>query len=173
MGGLPVSFEYRTTLSPKQLARRLDKDLVEHRPSINIMANGRFMRAHKFESCYYGCRTSSEEFRVFHHEAKKRDGGSTGFFGSMIPDGSGTLIRGSFRRPVYTYVFEIVWTILLLLLALMSAGIKEWAAAGAFAVLWAAGEFFMFTDRKKPLVRAYLESLPKAAEEDTGEEAEV
>ncbi|MBR1392987.1 MAG: hypothetical protein IJ561_04040 [Ruminococcus sp.] len=172
MAILPVSYEYRTTLSPKQLARRLDKELIEHRPSLNIMAQGRFMRAHKFESCYYGCRTSSEDFRVFHHTAKKRDGGSTGFYGKMIPEGSGTLIRGSFRKPVYTYVFAAVWTVVILLLALMSAGLKEWAAAGAFAVLWAAGAFLMLKDNKKSAVRAYIESLPGAETGDTGEGTE-
>ena len=82
---LPVSFEYRTSLSPKRLARRLDRELTEHRPTLNLMSQGRFMRKHKFESCFYGCRTSADRFQVFHHEAKKRDGGSTGFANLSTP----------------------------------------------------------------------------------------
>ena len=159
-GILPVSFEYRTSLSPKRLARRLDKDLVEHRPTLNIMSQGRFMRAHKFESCFYGCRTSADEFQVFHHQAKKRDGGSTGFFGKIVQTENGSLITGKFRKPIYTYVFAAVWTVVILLIALMAAGMREFAAAGAFAAVWAAGAFLMLWDNKKPIVKAYLENLP-------------
>ena len=159
-GILPVSFEYRTSLSPKRLARRLDKDLVEHRPTLNIMSQGRFMRAHKFESCFYGCRTSADEFQVFHHQAKKRDGGSTGFFGRIVQTENGSLITGKFRKPGYTYVFAAVWTIVILLIALMAAGMREFAAAGAFAGVWLAGAYLMLWDNKRPIVRAYLENLP-------------
>ena len=159
-GIFPVSFEYRTSLSPKRLARRLDKDLVEHRPTLNIMSQGRFMRAHKFESCFYGCRTSADEFQVFHHQAKKRDGGSTGFFGRIVQTENGSLITGKFRKPVYTYVFAAVWTVVILLTALMAAGMREFAAAGAFAAVWAFGAYLMLWDNKKPIIRAYLENLP-------------
>ena len=166
---LPVSFEYRTSLSPKRLARKLDRELEEHRPTMNIMSQGRFMRKHKFESCFYGCRTSADCFQVFHHQAKKRDGGSTGFFGKMIPDGSGTLISGSFRKPVYTYVFAAVWTLVILLMTLMAAGLREFIAAGCFVGVWAAGVFLMFWDNKRPIVRAFLENLPGAEEADSGD----
>ena len=159
---LPVSFRYTTSLSPKRLARKLDRELVEHRPTINIMSQGRFMRAHKFESCYYGCRTSMTDFQIYHHQAKKRDGGSTGFFGKMTECEEGTLITGSFRKPVYTYIFAAVWTIGILLITLMAAVLREFAAAGAFAAVWTAGMFFMFWDNKKPIVRAYIENLPPA-----------
>lgn len=165
----PVSFEYKTSLSPKRLCRRLDKDLTEHRPTLNIMSQGRFMRAHKFESCYYGCRTGLDTFEVFHHEAKKRDGGSTGFFGKMEETDYGTHITGSFRKPVYTYVFGALWTLGILLITLMAAGLREYAAAGAFAAVWAAGAFFMFHDSKAPMVRAYIESLPEAETEEEEE----
>ena len=159
-GILPVRFEYRTSLTPKRLARKLDHDLVEHRPTLNVMSQGRFMRAHKFDSCFYGCRTSSDEFQVFHHEAKKRDGGSTGFFGKIIETENGSLITGSFRKPVYTYVFAAVWTVIVLLIALMAAGMREFGAAGAFAAVWLVGSAVMLWDNKKPIVRAFIENLP-------------
>ena len=143
---LPTSFEIETTLSPKALARRLDKDLVEHRPTMNVMAQGRFMRKYRLESCYYGCRMSSEEFRLFHHAAKKRDGGSTGFYGRIEKTESGSHISGSFRKPAYTYVFGIVWTLVIALLALFSVSLKEYAAAGCFAALWTVGIWFMFSE---------------------------
>ena len=166
----PVSFEYRTSLSPKKLARKLDRELTEHRPTLNIMSQGRFMRAHKFESCFYGCRTSSEKFQVFHHQARKRDGGSTGFFGTMTADGSGTRITGSFRKPVYTYVFAAVWTVVIILLALMAAGLREFVASACFFGVWAVGTVLMFNDDKKPIRRAFLENLPAADQSDDGED---
>ncbi|MBR6102354.1 MAG: hypothetical protein IKP95_07990 [Ruminococcus sp.] len=169
---LPVSFEYRTSLSPKRLARRLDRELTEHRPTLNLMSQGRFMRKHKFESCFYGCRTSADRFQVFHHEAKKRDGGSTGFFGRITETENGSLITGSFRKPVYTYIFGGVWTLVILLISLMAAGMREFAAAGAFAAVWAVGVFFMFWDNKRPIVRAYLENLPAEKQQDDTEDEE-
>ena len=159
-GIIPVRFEYRTSLTPKRLARRLDKDLEEHRPTLNIMSQGRFMRAHKFESCFYGCRTSADEFQVFHHQARKRDGGTTGFFGKIVKTEHGSLITGKFRKPVYTYVFAAVWTAVILLIVLMAAGMREFAAAGAFAAVWAAGAYLMLWDKKQPIVRAFIENLP-------------
>lgn len=156
----PVSFELETTLSPKRLARKLDHELVEHRPTINILSQGRFMRKYRYETCFYGCRTSSTQFRLFHHEAKKRDGGSTGFYGTIEETENGSLISGSFRKPTYTYVFGAIWTLVIAVLTLFSVSLAEYAAAGCFAGLWAIGIWFMFNDNKKPLLRAYLESLP-------------
>ena len=77
----------------------------------------------------------------------------------------GTLITGKFRKPIYTYAFGIIWTLLILLITLMAAGLKEYTAAAVFAAVWAAGVFFMFWDNKAPLVRAYLENLPPVGPE--------
>ncbi len=166
LGIFPVSFRYETSLSPKRLARKLDRELTEHRPTLNILSQGRFMRAHKFESCFYGCRTAADRFELFHHQAKKRDGGSTGFFGKIVETEKGSLITGSFRKPLYTYIFAAVWTVVILLIVLMSAGMREFAAAGAFAAVWAAGAFIMFWDNKKPIIRAFIENLPPADRPD-------
>ena len=34
---LPVSYEVETTLSPKKAARKLDREIAEHRPTLNII----------------------------------------------------------------------------------------------------------------------------------------
>lgn len=159
---IPVSYEFETSLKPKQVAKKLNQDLVEQRPTINIMSNGRFMRNHRFETCFYGCRTSQYEFQVFHHMAKKRDGGATGFYGVIEQSDNGSTIKGKFRKPVYTYVIAVIWTIITLFLALTLVAVKENTGAICFSGLFVLGIFVMFWDNKKPFVKAYLDSFPKA-----------
>ena len=156
---IPISYEFETALSPKKVAKKLNHDLVEQRPSMNIMKNGRFMRDHKFESCYYGCRTDQFEFQVFHHQAKKRDGGTTGFFGVIEPTENGSIIKGKFRKPIYTYVFAVIWTLVTLFMELMLYALKENAGALCSLGIFAVGIFIMFWDNKKSLVKAYLDQL--------------
>lgn len=156
----PVTYETQTTLTPKRLARKLDGELTEFKPTLNIMATGKFMKKHKTESLYYG-RREGEEFSLFYHQAKKRDGGETGFFGKFEKSENGSRIYGKFRKPVYTYVFGILWTLAALFLALMSLAVGEKTGALVFAAVWLAGIFFLFWDNKKRLLRAFLENLPR------------
>lgn len=158
---IPESYEFETSLTPKKVARKLNQDLVEQRPSLNIMSNGRFMRNHRFESCYYGCRTDQFDFQVFHHTAKKRDGGSTGFYGTIKKNENGSLIKGKFRKPVSIYIFAVVWTLVTLFMALVLFALEEKAGAACTLGIFAAGIFIMFWDSKKPMVKAYLDSFPK------------
>lgn len=167
---LPVSYEFETSLTPKKAARKLNHDLIEHRPTINIMSQGRFMRKHKFETVFYGCRTSQYDFQVFHHMAKKRDGGSTGFYGTIEAAKNGSKISGRFRKPVYTYVFACIWTLLIIFLALMMFALGEETGAAAALIVWAAGTFIMFWDDKKKYLRAYLDSFPKAESRQNDEQ---
>lgn len=156
---LPVSYEVKTELTPKRVARKLDHDIVEHRPTLNILSNGKFMRSHKLDSCYYGCRTGQFDFQLFHHTAKKRDGGTTGFFGTIEQMDEGSVIKGKFRKPVSTYVTAIFWTIITLFLALVLFALKEQAGSLCMLGVFAIGIFIMFWDNKKPLLRAYLDSF--------------
>ena len=158
---IPSSYEFETSLTPKQVAKKLNQDLIEYRPTINVMAMGRFMRKHRFESCYYGCRTGQYEFRVFHHSAKKRDGGATGFYGRIEQSENGSVIKGKFRKPVFTYVVAVLWTIVTLLLALILFAVGEKIGALCFLGILIAGIVIMFLDNKKPIIKAYLDSFPK------------
>ena len=45
---IPRKYEFETTLTPKRVARKLDGELTEFRPSLNIMSTGKFMKTHKF-----------------------------------------------------------------------------------------------------------------------------
>lgn len=79
----PMTYEVETSLSPKRVLRKLDGDLIEHRPTINILSQSKFMKNHRDDTIFYGYRTDAESFQIFHHTAKKRDGGSTGFYGKV------------------------------------------------------------------------------------------
>lgn len=158
---LPVTYEVESPLSPKKAARKIDRELIEHRPTLNIMSNGRFMRSHRFETCFYGCRTRQLEFRVYHHTAKKRDGGSTGFFGKIEQTEKGSVIKGSFRKPVYTYVIAVLWTVITLFMSLMLFAIEEKIGSLCMLGVFILGIFIMFWDNKKPLLKAYIDSFSK------------
>ena len=43
----PVTYEVETSLSPKRVLRKLDGDLIEHRPTINILSQSKFMKNHR------------------------------------------------------------------------------------------------------------------------------
>ena len=137
----PVTYEVETSLSPKRVLRKLDGDLIEHRPTINIL---------------------SQSFQIFHHTAKKRDGGSTGFYGKVEKTPNGSRIYGKFRKPVYAYVVGVIWTVIVLFLTLMLVALEEKTGALCFAAIWLVGLFLMFWDNKKKFVRAYLDSFPPA-----------
>lgn len=158
---LPVSYEVETELTPKKVARKLDRDIVEHRPTLNILSNGKFMRSHKFDTCYYGCRTAQFDFQLFHHTAKKRDGGTTGFFGTIEQTDTGSKIKGKFRKPLSTYITAIPWTIITLFLALVLFALDEKAGSVCMLGVFLAGIFIMFWDNKKPIIKAYLDSFCK------------
>ena len=98
---IPRKYRFETTLVPKRVARKLDGELTEFRPNLNVLATGKFMKSHKFENVYYG-RREGQQFRVFYHRFKKRDGGETGFFGKYEKSEHGTLITGTFRKGVST-----------------------------------------------------------------------
>ena len=147
----PVTYEVETSLSPKRVLRKLDGDLIEHRPTINILSQ-----------IFYGYRTDAESFQIFHHTAKKRDGGSTGFYGKVEKTPNGSRIYGKFRKPIYAYVVGVIWTVIVLFLTLMLVALEEKTGAVCFAAIWLVGLFLMFWDNKKKFVRAYLDSFPPA-----------
>ena len=163
---IPRRYEFETTLTPKRVARKLDGELTEFRPTLNVLATGKFMRSHKFESLYYG-RREGDKFQVCYHKFKKRDGGETGFFGTFEKSEHGTLIKGKLRKPVMTYVFAIIWT---LLSGLVCLSLKQNYGAIACAALFLAGVFFLFWDSKMSYLYAFLDGFPRYEEKSEKDE---
>lgn len=156
----PVTFEIETSLTPKRVARKLDGDLIEFRPTMNVLATGKFMKKHKDKTLFYGRRTSQTNFQLFHHTARKRDGSATGFYGIIQEVNGGSRITGKFRKPLHTYIFGAVWTLIILFFTLIMIAIKENTGAIAMSVLWLVGFALLFWDNKKQYLRNYLESFP-------------
>ena len=157
---IPRKYEFETTLTPKRVARKLDGELTEFRPSLNIMSTGKFMKTHKFESVYYG-RREGDKFQVFYHKFKKRDGGETGFFGTYEKSEHGTLIKGKLRKPIATYIFGVIWTILTLFSGLVCLALKQNYGAAACGALLLLGVFFLFWDSKISYLYGFLDGFPR------------
>ena len=136
----PMTYEVETSLSPKRVLRKLDGDLIEHRPTINILSQSKFMKNHRDDTIFYGYRTDAESFQIFHHTAKKRDGGSTGFYGKVEKTPNGSRIYGKFRKPIYAYVVGVIWTVIVLFLTLMLVALEEKTGAVCFAAIWLLGQ---------------------------------
>ncbi len=162
---IPRKYRFETTLAPKRVARKLDGELTEFKPDLNVLATGKFMKSHKFENVYYG-RREGQQFRVFYHKFKKRDGGETGFFGSYEKSQHGTLITGKFRKGISTYIFGIIWAVLTLFSGLICLSLKQEYGAAACAALFAVGIFFLFWDNKIKYLYSYLEGFPRYEEKN-------
>lgn len=162
---IPKKYEFETTLPPKRFARKLEGELTEFRPTLNILSTGKFMKTHKQESLYYG-RREGEKFQVFYHRFRKRDGGETGFFGTYEKSEHGTLVRGKLRKPIMTYIFGIIWTLLTLLCGLVCLSLKQQYGAIACGVLLLLGVFFLFWDTKSSYIYTFFEVFPKYEEKD-------
>ena len=48
----PMTYEVETSLSPKRVLRKLDGDLIEHRPTINILSQSKFMKNHRDDTIF-------------------------------------------------------------------------------------------------------------------------
>lgn len=157
---VPISFEHESSLTVKRIARKLDGELIQKRPSANVLANSKFVRQYKTQSVFYGCRSGEDKFCVFYHEAGKRDTGSLGFFGRLEKNENGTKITGHFRKPVSAYIFGALWVIVTFLFSLFALSLDNTPAFITGAVLLIAGVFILFFDKgKKKILRAFIESL--------------
>lgn len=163
----PVSYEIQTSMSYKRVIRKLDGELTEYKPTLNVLSTSKFLKNHKLDNIYYG-RREGEKFQLYYHKAKKRDGGDTGFFGEFEKTSYGTKIYGHFRKPKYTYVFGIIWALLTLLCALMCYALKETTGAWVCLGLLAVSVPLLFWDNKRKVLLGYLKTFPKV--EDTDDE---
>ncbi|MBR1739247.1 MAG: hypothetical protein IJ737_03050 [Ruminococcus sp.] len=171
MALFPKRYSVETRLPPKRLMRKLEGELVEYRPTVNILSAGRFMKTHRQESIYYG-RHNADSFELYYHRAKRRDGSSTGFYGKVVKSEKGSLVTGVFRKPVYAYIVSAVWFALCLLSAGAAYGGGESKVAYMFLALGAAGLILMLFDSNEMYLRAYLDALPKPKETEP-EEADM
>ncbi|MBR1864448.1 MAG: hypothetical protein IJ806_10215 [Ruminococcus sp.] len=158
---MPKKFSAEVGMEPKRLLRRLSGDMVEHRGSVNVLSQSRFMREHREESVFYGF-AEKDSLRISYHCARKRDGGSTGFYGRVTDGGNGpktSVIEGTFRKPLYAYIFSGVFVLLCLLCALGAYAAGSGMGAAVFIATGALGAVLMLYDDHEKMIRNYLEGL--------------
>jgi hypothetical protein len=152
------NYSITTGLNKKKLKKRLNCDLVEYKPSMNVLSMGRFMKKHRTESLYYG-RVDGNNVRIFYHKAKKRDGGNVGFFGKIIEKDDGCELKGKFRKPLYAYISAAVLIVLSVLCAIGTYAAGSWQGALVFIAFGAGGGFVMLYDNYKKYLKKYLDGL--------------
>lgn len=158
MSVIPEKFVQESSLSRKQVINRLEKKMVKYTPSMNVLSMGRFMREHKTDSIYYG-ECSGGRVKLFFHKAKRRDGGTTGFFGKVTETEHGCVIEGYFRKPVYAYISALVLILLCLMCAVGTYAAGSPKGALVFIGIGVAGAVLMLTDGHKKYIRSCLEEL--------------
>lgn len=169
MSVMPKKYVGVSKLPPKRLLKRIEGETVRYTPSMNFLSVSRFMRMHRDESVYYG-RCSKNSVTVFYHRAKKRDGGSTGFYGKVVENGKGSRIEGYFRKPVYAYIAAALLLAASLLCALgtYAAGSKDGALV--FLGIGLAGVMFMLWDRHEVQLQGFFEDIIGSREADKASE---
>ena len=155
---MPEKYSLDTALNKKKLKKRLQGDMVEYKSSMNVLSLSKFMKKYRTESVYYG-RVSGDEVQLFYHRAKKRDGGSTGFYGKMTETEKGCLLEGKFRKPLYAYISAAVLVLFTLLCALGTYAGGSVKGALIFLGIGALGVFLMLFDNHKKYIKMYLDKL--------------
>lgn len=161
MWPIPEKYTADVALSKKKLIKRLRGDLVEYKPSLNVLSTSRFMRMHREESVYYG-RCSGDRVQIFYHRAGKRDGSSTGFFGRIEERGGGCRITGTFRKPMYAYAMAGLLALVCILCAVGTYAGDSPKGAAVFLLLGAVGVFMMLFDSHKARLKKFLNGLPRS-----------
>ena len=166
----PKKIRIESALTVKQCRERLNRELVAYTRKPSLVAASGFIKAHRLESCYFGsCGKEGNTVRaeIFYHRAKKYDGSSAGFFGSIEkrPDGKGSVIAGKIRRTAAVVITAVLWTLVMLILTLSLAALKEYTGAAVSAAVMIAGAALMSFDRSESFIRSYLDSFAEPAKE--------
>ncbi len=160
---IPKKIRVETALTQKQCRERLNREIIPYTRKPSLVAASGFIKAHKLEDCFFGSCGKDDSGKVkaeiFYHRAKKYDGSSAGFFGTISKreDGKGAVIEGSIRRTAAVVITSVLWTIITLLLTLILVSMKEYLGAGVSAAVMLAGLGLITYDRSEGFIREYLD----------------
>ena len=91
----PKKIRITTSLTAKQCREKMTRDMVEYTRRPSIVAASSFIKAHRLENCYYGSCVKKDgviNSEIFYHRAKKHDGSSAGFFGTVTKTEDGKVL---------------------------------------------------------------------------------
>lgn len=156
----PKRCELKTSLTSTQCRKKLNSELVEYNRKPSLIAVNRFIKTHRFECCYFGSWDKNGKFELFYHRAKKHDGSSAGFFGTIEKTDGGSVIKGSVRRSAAVCIAAAVWCLLLLLMILSMIALKIYDGAACCGALFLVGLALIAYDGSEKYIKSYLESFP-------------
>ena len=166
----PKKIRVETALTPKQCRERLMREMVEYTRRPSLVAASSFIKAHRLESCYFGSCVKKDGVvtaEIFYHRAKKHDGSSAGFFGTIVKreDGKGSVIEGKIRRTAWSLAVAMTWSSFTLFFALIQLLLGIWVGAAVTFGVMLVGLLMMSYDRSESYIRSYLEGFAKKADE--------
>lgn len=157
----PKKYSIETTLTPSQCRKKLNRELIEYNRKPSLIAVNRFIKNHRYECCYFGNWDKSGKFELFYHRAKKHDGSSAGFFGTIEKTENGSRITGKIRRTAAVVVVAVLWIVISAMLILSLAALGEYEGAACTAAVFLIGLGLMLYDGSESYLKSYLESFPK------------
>ncbi len=168
---IPKKIRVETALTPTQCRTRLARELEDYTRRPSFVAASEFIKKHKLTSCYFGSTDKTGRTEIFYHMAKKHDGSSAGFYGSIIKpdetaaDGTRAVFVGHIRRSIGVMVTAWLWTIVCVVLVLALVALKEYIGAGVTGGVMLVGLLLMAYDRSESFIRSYLDGFKTAGAE--------
>lgn len=160
----PKKIRITTSLTAKQCREKMTRDMVEYTRRPSLVAASSFIKAHRLENCYYGSCVKKDgviHSEIFYHRAKKHDGSSAGFFGTVTKteDGKGAVIEGMIRRTAWSMAMISTWFTVTFLFAVLLTVLKITIGAVVTLGVMAAGILLMTYDRSESFIRDYLKQF--------------
>ncbi len=165
---IPKKVRIETQMTPAQCRTKLNRELEDYTRRPSFVAASEFIKKHKLTSCYFGSTDKTGRTEIFYHMAKKHDGSSAGFYGSVTKpderaaDGTRAVLVGHIRRNIGVMVVAWLWTLVCIALVLSMVAVKEYVGAGVTGGVMIAGLLLMAYDRSERYIRSYLETFKDA-----------
>lgn len=113
----PKKVECDSTLDAKDFLRKLTDNIYMPKET-GLFKISKIIKRNWSVDLYYGSRRQNA-FTVFHHRPFKRDGGSVRFNGVVVDTDKGCKVGGFLRHGIVSYVFSLIWTILLFMVTVI------------------------------------------------------
>ena len=142
---IPKRVEITSSLSRKDFLKKLC-DGICLTEETGLFKVNKFLKVNWENDVFYGS-TRENAFTVFHHSKRKHDGGGVRFNGVVVDTADGCKTVGYIRHGIFTYLFSLVWTVILLMASVVFL-VKDPPQAAASLILLTAGNFLVLCDRK-------------------------
>lgn len=164
---IPKRLNFESELCAKDFLEKLNNNIYIPKET-GLFKVSRIIKNHYYEDMFYGSRRENA-FTVFHHNPKKRDGGGVRFNGVVIDTEKGCKVAGYLRHGLFTYVFAVLWVVLLFMITVVLI-VEDPPLAVATIVLMVVGFLLMFWDKSSKRLKLFMENL---CENEIAEDNEI